>query len=126
MTKPQRGPPILYATALRLLLPAAKANRAKIPSSRRKKVILMFKTWMDFAFDAARLAQETQEVMALRMMKLAAGGSASRAEAERMVTEKSAAAAEAFGTLAFGGSMQKVVRRYRTHVRANKRRLTRN
>jgi len=125
MTKPQRGPPILYATALRLLLPAAKANRAKIPSSRRKKVILMFKTWMDFAFDAARLAQETQEVMALRMMKLAAGGSASRAEAERMVTE-SAAAAEAFGTLAFGGSLQKVMRRYSTHVRANKRRLTRS
>jgi hypothetical protein len=85
----------------------------------------MFKTWMDFAFDAARLAQETQEVMALRMMKLAAGGSASRAEAERMVTE-SAAAAEAFGTLAFGGSLQKVMRRYSTHVRANKRRLTRS
>ena len=39
-----------------------------------------------------------------------------------MVTEKSAAAAEAFGTLAFGGSLQKVMRRYRTHVRANKRR----
>jgi len=33
---------------------------------------------------------------------------------------------EAFGTLAFGGSLQKVMRRYRTHVRANKRRLTRS
>ena len=86
----------------------------------------MFKAWMDFAFDAARLAQETQEVMALRMLKLASGGSAGRAEAERMVTEKNFAAAEAFGTLALGGSVQKVMRRYRTHVRANKRRLTRS
>ena len=85
----------------------------------------MFKTWMDFAFDAARLAQETQEVIGLRMMKLAGGGSAGQAEAERMVTEKNVAAAEAFGTLAFGGSMHKVMRRYRSHVRANKRRLTR-
>jgi hypothetical protein len=90
-----------------------------------KESDLMFKTWMDFVFDAARLMQETQEVIGLRMMKLASGGSAGQAEAERMVTEKNVAAVEALGTLAFGGSLHKVMRRYRSHVRANKRRLIR-
>jgi hypothetical protein len=40
-----------------------------------------------------------------------------------MVTEKANALAEAGMTLARGGSAEKVIRRYRTHVRANKRRL---
>jgi hypothetical protein len=42
-----------------------------------------------------------------------------------MVTEKTAAFAEAAMTLAMGGSARKVVRRYRTHVKANARRLSR-
>ena len=42
-----------------------------------------------------------------------------------MVTEKGFALAEALVTLFGGGSMQKVVRRYRGHVRTNKRRLSR-
>ena len=46
-------------------------------------------------------------------------------EAQRMLTEKGFALAEAVNTLAVGGSMAKVVRRYRSHVRANKRRLSR-
>lgn len=46
-------------------------------------------------------------------------------EAQRMLTEKGFALAEAANTLAVGGSMAKVVRRYRSHVRANKRRLSR-
>ena len=41
-----------------------------------------------------------------------------------MVMEKSAALAEAATTLATGGSPQTVVRRYRTHVKANERRLS--
>lgn len=85
----------------------------------------MIKIWMDFAFASARLCYEAQEVMSLRLTKLAQGGTRSRAEAQLMVTEKGFALAEAFVTLAIGGSMPKVLRRYRGHVRTNKRRLSR-
>jgi hypothetical protein len=40
----------------------------------------MFTAWMKFAFDTERLCQETQEVMGLRMMKLAFGGPAGTAD----------------------------------------------
>ena len=67
----------------------------------------MIKVWMDFAFASARLCHEAQEVMSLRLTKLAQGGTRSRTEAQLMVTEKSFALAEALVTLATGGSMQK-------------------
>jgi len=85
----------------------------------------MFTAWMKFALAAARLGQETQEVMTLRMTKIARGGTTGHLEAHRMLTEKGFALAEAASTLAVGGSMTRVVRRYRSHVRANKRRLSR-
>ena len=80
---------------------------------------------MKLALTSAQAWQEAQVVMALRMMRLAGGGAIAQAEATRMVTEKGAALMEAASTLAMGGSAQKVVRGYRTRVRANKRRLTR-
>jgi hypothetical protein len=86
----------------------------------------MFTAWMNLAFDAACLCQETQEVVALRMMKLALGGPQGHLEAQRMLAEKSFAFAEAVGSLAAGGSMERVVSRYRGHVRANKQRLSRS
>jgi len=43
-----------------------------------------------------------------------------------MVNEKISAFAEAATTFAMGGSPEKIVRRYRTHVKANARRLSRN
>jgi hypothetical protein len=58
----------------------------------------------------------------LRMMKLALGGPQGHLEAQRMLAEKSFAFAEAVGSR---GSMDRVVSRYRGHVRANKRRLSR-
>ena len=84
----------------------------------------MFTAWMKFALATARLGQETQEVMALRMMKLARGGAPGNLEAHRMLARR-VALAEAASTLAVGGSMARVFRRYRSHVRANKRRLSR-
>jgi hypothetical protein len=83
----------------------------------------MFKNWMRLTSDAVMLGLETQRVMGLRLMKLSRGGRAAGAEAMRMVTEKTAAQAEAGMTLARGGSVGTVIRRFRTHVRANKRRL---
>ena len=84
----------------------------------------MFKSWMRLTRDAALLGVETQRVMALRLIKLSRGGRAAEAEAMRMVAEKTNALAEAGLTLARGGSASTVLRRYRTHVRANKRRLS--
>lgn len=72
----------------------------------------MIWNWMTFALDAARLGRETQEVMALRLLKLARGGRAAEVEAQRMVTEKGAAFAEAAATLATGGSMKKLSAAY--------------
>ena len=42
-----------------------------------------------------------------------------------MVAEKGFAFAEAAGSLVAGVSVERVMRRYRSHVRANKRRLSR-
>lgn len=83
----------------------------------------MFQNWMRLTRDAVLLGMEAQRVMGLRWLKLSRGGRAAEAEAVRMVTEKSNALAEAGMTLARGGSAGTVIRRYRTHVRANKRRL---
>jgi hypothetical protein len=85
----------------------------------------MFGNWFTFTLDATMLGLETQRVIGLRMMKVAAGGPDAQTEMARMVNEKTAALAEAATTLAFGGSAGTVVRRYRTHVRANERRLSR-
>lgn len=84
----------------------------------------MFLNWIQLTRDAAMLAIETQRVMGLRMIKLNAGGPAAHAETLRMITEKGAALSEATLTLARGGSPNKVIRRYRAHVRANNRRLS--
>jgi hypothetical protein len=85
----------------------------------------MLKPWLDLTLNAAFLGLEAQRVVGLRLMKLAAGDAAAGVEAQRMVTEKVAAFAEAAATLAAGGSAHKVLRRYRSHVRANERRLMR-
>ena len=55
----------------------------------------MFTFWMKSAFDTARLCHEIQTVITLRMLKLSRGGLASHREAQRMVTEKGIAFAQA-------------------------------
>jgi hypothetical protein len=84
----------------------------------------MYKNWMDLVLRSALLCRDAQEVIGLRMMKLANGRGGER-EARLMMTEKAFAAVEAFGTIAYGGSPEKVVRGYRKVVSANKRRLSR-
>ena len=86
----------------------------------------MFKNWMRLTRDAVLLGVETQRVIGLRLVKLSRGGRTAEVEALRMVTEKTDALAEAGMTLARGGSASTVIRRYRTHVRANKRRLSKS
>ena len=56
--------------------------------------------WFTLALDATRMGLEAQQVIGLRLMRLAAGGPAAGPEAGRMVLEKVAALAEAQGILA--------------------------
>ena len=84
----------------------------------------MFPFWK-FSADIAKAGFEAQQVIALRMLKMAGGGKAAESEARLMVSEKMAASAEAATSLALGGSPQSVLKRYRTLMRANTRRLSR-
>lgn len=72
------------------------------------------------------LGLESGAVVALRALKLAAGGSAARLEASRMAAEKISEAWGASIALATGGSTAKVIRKYRSRVRGNARRLRGN
>jgi hypothetical protein len=86
--------------------------------------------WANMAFQGTMLAIEAQQVIAMRLTKMALGGPHVQREAELMVSEKLAAMAESgqlLMTAAFGGEHDlgagKVVRLYRRKVRANRRRL---
>jgi hypothetical protein len=89
--------------------------------------------WLNLAAQATLVGFEAQQVMALRMMRLAAGGARGQAEAQRMVTEKFAAAVEAQHAMAAGAVMGRSAHRtgkkalgvYKKRVRANRRRLSR-
>ena len=85
----------------------------------------MFTNWMTLAFEMARLQAEANTVIGLRMLRLMQGGKIAEREARRMVSEKGFAAAEAAMILANGGSTKKVVRRVRSRVGNNRRRLSR-
>ncbi|MEH3143763.1 MAG: hypothetical protein PGN34_00020 [Methylobacterium frigidaeris] len=74
-------------------------------------------------YAATMLTLESQCVIGMRLAKVAWGGAAGRAEAQRMVSEKVDAAIEATDMLLSGGSPEAVIARYREHVRANAERL---
>ena len=79
--------------------------------------------WWNFTSDMAAATFEAQRVIALRLMKLAQGGPAAQLEAQKMVSEKIMASTEAAMALASGRSPESVVRRYRTIIRTNEKRL---
>jgi hypothetical protein len=89
--------------------------------------------WCALSLQTARLGWEAQNVIALRLMRMAAQSPGSRTEARRMVTEKVAALAEAQATAATavikGGKNHRVAKKvlgvYKKRVQANRRRLTR-
>ena len=84
------------------------------------------------AFQTAMLTFEAQQVIALRLTKMALSKpEAQKKEAELMVSEKLAAMAEGGRMMAMGAATAKkdlnagrVVRMYRSKVRANRRRLS--
>lgn len=89
-----------------------------------------FSAWFGLGMDMWMLGAEASSVIALRTVKLAAGGPAAAAEAERMVSEKMLAAIALsqqallgeLGT-AMPGIGAKTVASYRRKIRANRRRL---
>lgn len=89
--------------------------------------------WLALSAQTALLGWEAQRVIALRLMRIAGGGARGHAEAQRMVTEKLAAAVEAQAAVAAsaiaGGSTRGVAKKvlgvYGKRVRANRRRLSR-
>ncbi len=84
----------------------------------------MVRNFFDLSLQTMMLGFEAQRVIGLRLAKLAVGDAAAAVEAQLMVTEKVAALVEASTTLATGGSHKAVISRYRKHVRANERRLS--
>jgi hypothetical protein len=87
-------------------------------------------SWLGLSMSAMQLGLEAQGVIALRMMKMAAGGAAAEAEVQRMVSEKTKAALDAqlqFGISVMSGRLDlapaRAIALYRRRVRANRRRL---
>ncbi len=89
---------------------------------------------MDFLnqwFEAARFGAEMQRVVALRTMRIAAGGPTATSETQRMISEKMSAFGESqmamMTALATGSTLDvaaaKAYAPYRRRVRANSRRL---
>jgi hypothetical protein len=106
---------------------------AKIePPKSNTKRHTMLQFWSDWV-DAAIMAVESQSVIAMRLVKITAGGAAADAECEMMVAEKFAAvtAAHSAATTALfnGQSLQEVaalaLAPVRSRVRANHERLSR-
>jgi hypothetical protein len=91
----------------------------------------LFSSMMKAWFEAAQFAADSQSVIAMRMTKMASGGPGATTEAQRMVSEKVAAFAEAQGVMmaalingkSFETAAVKAYAPYRRAVRANRRRL---
>ena len=69
------------------------------------------------------LAIESNDVVRLRLVRMARGGRDARHEAQLMVAEKISAFVEAAVNLCGGATPARVVGRYREHVAANAIRL---
>jgi len=89
-----------------------------------------FGAWFNLGLDMWMLGAEASSVIALRTLKLTAGGAAADLEAQRMGGEKMAAALTLSGQAMTGqlgtsmpGIAAKTVASYRRKVRANHRRL---
>jgi hypothetical protein len=87
--------------------------------------------WLGTGLAAWSLGLEASSVIALRMMKIAAGGAAAEAEAQRMVSEKIEAGLALQSLFLTGGLgltaprvAHKTIAHYRRKVRANRYRLS--
>lgn len=79
---------------------------------------------LSLGYETTMLAVESQQVIALRLLRLAAGGPDALHESHRMVVEKAVAVVESGARLAIGQEPDDILRSYRRKVQANRRRLT--
>lgn len=79
----------------------------------------MFSTYVELA----KLAIESQQVITLRLLKIARGGPMAMREANRMVVEKAHAMVDASLLAASGAAPEKILRRCSRTVRSNRKRL---
>jgi hypothetical protein len=90
--------------------------------------------WFKLSVQATQLAWKAQNVIALRLMRMAAGGQRGHSEAQTMITEKIVAAVEAqvagAAAACAGGDGHRVTKKvigvYKKRVRGTTRRLTRS
>ena len=102
-------------------------SRGVTPGKTKGRQMIYWNPW----FEAVKFGFEVQSVIAMRLLKIAAGGAGSSAERTRMVTEKIKAAADAHTAgaiaLAQGKSIRTATKRamapVKRRVRANRRRL---
>jgi hypothetical protein len=93
----------------------------------------MLNPWFALTFKAIQLGIDAQNVMTLRMMRLASGGTGARNEMTRMVIEKATAAAEVrwrqlerpWQDIRITFIAGKALNAIRKRVGANRRRLSR-
>jgi hypothetical protein len=76
-------------------------------------------------YSTAMLALESCDVIGLRLAKLMSGGRDAHDEAQLMMSEKINAMFEAAASVVAGGTASSIVDRYREHVAANAKRLSR-
>jgi hypothetical protein len=76
-------------------------------------------------YSTAMLALESCDVIGLRLTKMMWGGRVARDEAHLMMSEKINAMFEETASMVAGGTASSVVDRYREHVAANAKRLSR-
>ncbi|GGC78798.1 hypothetical protein [Chelatococcus reniformis] len=93
----------------------------------------LFDSWVSLTCDTALMALGAQQVIGLRLVKMAAGGTQAEVEMQRMVAEKSSAFVEAqlamLSALAAGQSHRVAavaLTPYARRVRANHARLSRS
>jgi hypothetical protein len=87
--------------------------------------------WFGIGWDAWRLGMDASTVIGLRTLKIAQGGAAGWAEAERMVSEKMQAGMDLQALALTGGlgvtpasASARTLAHYRRRVSANRRRLS--
>ncbi len=92
----------------------------------------MVQSFLSLFMKSAFLAIESQQVVALRMMRIAGGGKLAESEMLRMVSEKATAGTEVGMAMAMGLASGKsgaavthgAIRSFRSRVHRNQRRLT--
>ena len=72
---------------------------------------------------ATLLAFEAHDVMRLRTVKIASGGTDALSEVHLIISEKIVATVEALSSMMFGSTPIAVIKRYREYVAANAFRL---